>query len=566
MELRDYLATGRTWLWLFALSTAVAAVGAWVGTRFMPNTYKSSTTLMVGRALDNPDVSAQTIYLSNQLATTYAQMSTREQVLQGVVDALELPVAWQQLRGMIKAQPQPGTPLFEISVVATDPELVRALAAATGEQVIAQSGTSRLKAQQQDAGFLQGQIDKLQANIVEAQDEIDGLQDKLDTATSARQISELQSQQGAREVQLNEWRARYVELRSQLEGSDVNALSIIEEATPGFRVGPNVGMNVLLAALLGFGLALLAVLAIEYLDDTIKTPELVQRRLGLPGLAAVNRLADIKQRSDALVTANAPRSPMAETYRSLRTNISFALLQREDGPLIVSSAQPGEGKSTTAANLAVVFAQTGRRVVLVDGDLRRPSLHRFFGLANNRGLTTLMLDSALEASAMLYPVDGQPNLSVLTSGPLPPNPSEILASERCREVLAELVEQVDMVIVDSPPVLLVTDPVVLALRSAGILLVFDAGRTRMEAARKTVETLERAGIRPLGVVVNQLDAAKAGGYYRDAYYNYQQGYSDYYGEMQAGEDGGPPQERHRVPPQVTGLRQRLAAALAALMS
>ena len=529
MELRDYLGIARKWLWLFGLATAVAAVGAWVGTRLMPRTYASSTTVMVGRAMQSPDVSAQAIYLSQQLATAYSQMATREPVLKGVVTALGLEADWRQLAGMVKAAPQPGTPLFEIRVIATNPDLAQAIAAATADQLIIQSPTERQRQMMRDDAFIMQQLDSLRGNIDGVEQEIAALQTQIDLETSARGISELENRLGAKQAQRDRYQERYAELRTSLEGSEINALSVIEPATPGIQIGPNAQMNVLLAALLGFGLALGAVLLMEYLDNTIKTPEEVERRLGLPGLASVDRFADVEHQADSLVTVKQPRSPFAESYRTLRTNLQFALLQRPGGVLVVSSASPGEGKSTTADNLAVALAQSGKRIILVDADLRKPSLHRIFEQANNLGLTSLLLDPQLDPARALTTADGLPELRILTSGPLPPNPAEVLSSDGMRRLLATLVASADLVIIDSPPILLVTDAAVLAAEAAGTLLVFDSGTTRTDAARKAIETLHKAGITPLGAVVNKLDRFEAGGYYRDSYYSYRRNYSAYYG-------------------------------------
>lgn len=568
MELKDYLDLFRKWLWLMALATAVAAVGAYVGTLFVPSSYASSTTIMVGRGLDNPEVSAQTIYLSNQLATTYAQMASREPVMQAVVDALELPIGWQQLKGMVKAQPQPGSPLFEIRVVSTSAELSRALAAETAKQLIEQSAAERLKDEQGDAGFLQTQIDLLQDNIAQAGAEITALQKQIDTETSARQLSELQSRLSARQAQLNEWQSRYAEMRTGLQGSEVNALSVIEPATPGLRVGPNVKMNVLLAALIGFGLALGAALVIEYLDDTVKSPESVERRLHLPALIAIDRMEEVDERAEGLVTVRAPRSPVAEAYRGLRTNLEFALLGRPAGPLTITSANPGEGKSTTAANLATVFAQTGRRVILMDGDLRKPSTHRFFDLANNVGFTSLLLDPDLSLDSALRSLDAVPNLRVLTSGPLPPNPAEVLSSARAREIIDQLCAQADLVVIDCPPILAVTDAAILSARACGTLMVFDAPVTRLDAARKALEVLEKAGIKPLGAVINKLDREHAGGYYRYTYYSG----GGYQGYGEGGDDaggrpgsGGSPRRQAPAAAAIGGWRRRLAEAITSLL-
>lgn len=575
MELRDYVDLFRKWLWLMALATAVAATGAWIGTRFMASTYASTTAIMVGRGLDNPDVSAQTIYLSNQLATTYAQMASREPVMRGVVDALKLPIDWQQLKGMVKAQPQPGSPLFEIKVISTNPQLSQALAAETARQLIVQSASERLKDEQGDSTFLQAQIDQLRGNIQGVTDEVDRIQKQIDTETSARQLAELQSRLSARQSQLGEWQSRYAEMRTALQGSEVNALSIIEPATPGWRVGPNVGMNVLLAALIGFGLALGAALVIEYMDDTVKSPEVVERRLHLPALIAIDRMDNVDDRAEGLVTVTQPRSPVAEAYRGLRTNLEFALLGRPPGAVTITSANPGEGKSTTAANLAVVLAQTGRRVVLMDGDLRKPSIHRFFDLTNNIGFTSLLLDRDLALDSALREVDAVPNLRVLTSGPLPPNPAEVLGSARTWEIIDSLNADADILVIDCPPILAVTDAAILSARASGTLMIFDAALTRLDAAHKALEVLEKAGIKPLGAVVNKLDREHAGGYYRYTYYT-QRGYG--YADPEALDpSGGRPKGGGRPPTAGRpagaldagsrgGWRQRLAETISSLLS
>jgi non-specific protein-tyrosine kinase len=227
------------------------------------------------------------------------------------------------------------------------------------------------------------------------------------------------------------------------------------------------------------------------------------------------------------VSLSEPRSPSSEAYRALRTNLQFALLGRSGEVLLVTSAYPGEGKSTTAANLAVAMAQGGRAVILADTDLRRPSLHRFFGFPNNLGVTSLLLDASLGPADALRPAEAVPGLQVLTSGPLPPNPAEVLESSRTQTLLAQLRGQADVIILDSPPLLVVTDAAVLSTLADGTLLVLDSGATRVDAARKAIETLEKVGVRPIGAVVNKLDPASAGRYYYDYAYTYR--YGAYYG-------------------------------------
>jgi capsular exopolysaccharide synthesis family protein len=214
-----------------------------------------------------------------------------------------------------------------------------------------------------------------------------------------------------------------------------------------------------------------------------------------------------------MITISEPRSPISEAYRTLRTNLDFASLDRALKTLVVTSAGVGEGKSTTLANLAVVSAQAGRKVVLVDADLRRPTLHQIFGLGNETGLTTVMVDDAALADPPLQPT-GVEDLSVLTSGPLPPNPAELMGSRRMEEVVAVLAERADQVFFDTPPVVAVTDAAVLSTRVDGVLLVISAGKTRREFARTAVQRLEQINARLVGTVLTNVQmGAGFKGYY-----------------------------------------------------
>jgi capsular exopolysaccharide synthesis family protein len=221
----------------------------------------------------------------------------------------------------------------------------------------------------------------------------------------------------------------------------------------------------------------------------------------------------LSEKLNELITVSEPRSPISEAYRTLRTNLDFASLDQALKTLVVTSAGVGEGKSTTLANLAVVSAQAGRKVVLVDGDLRRPTLHQIFDLDSETGLTTVMMDEAALASPPLQDT-GVDGLSVLTSGPLPPNPAELMGSRRMEEVIAALAERADQVFFDTPPVVAVTDAAVLATKVDGVLLVISADKTRREYARTAVHRLEQINARLVGTVLTNVQmGAGFQGYY-----------------------------------------------------
>jgi capsular exopolysaccharide synthesis family protein len=207
-----------------------------------------------------------------------------------------------------------------------------------------------------------------------------------------------------------------------------------------------------------------------------------------------------------LVTLSSPRSAAAEAYRTLRTNIQLSSIDSPIRALLITSASADEGKSTTLANLAVAFAQAGQRVVLVDSDLRRPSLHTIFGLANERGLTSMLLEDDAAAPLLATAVEG---LRLLPSGPIPPNPSELLGSKRIENAIERLKADADLLLFDAPPALAVSDAAVLSRRVDAVMLIVSAGRTKRDHASRARQVLERAGARLLGVVLTNASVEEA---------------------------------------------------------
>lgn len=233
----------------------------------------------------------------------------------------------------------------------------------------------------------------------------------------------------------------------------------------------------------------------------------VPRRSGIPG---------------GLVAETAPKSPAAEAYRTLRTNIQFAGLDRPCRTIVITSATPAEGKTTTAANFGVVCAQAGARVCVVDADLRKPSLHRVFGTENGRGLTTALIEGKALADVALP--TRIPGLAVVVSGPLPPNHAELAASQRMRDLLEAGARDYDLIICDTPPVLSVSDAVALSAQCDGVVLVVRVGGVSTAALRRAAEQIDGVKGRILGILLNRVDM-KRDGYYAE----YQRYYHAYYG-------------------------------------
>ncbi|MCJ7619972.1 MAG: CpsD/CapB family tyrosine-protein kinase [Anaerolineae bacterium] len=208
-------------------------------------------------------------------------------------------------------------------------------------------------------------------------------------------------------------------------------------------------------------------------------------------------------RSDSLVTLTSPRSPVSEAYRTLRTNLEFSSLDQPLRTMVVTSPGPEEGKSTTLANLAVTLAHAEKRVILVDCDLRRPSQHEIFGLSNGVGLTTMVVDEEAMRDPPLLET-GVEGLQLLPSGPLPPNPSELVGSRRMAEIISALSERADIVLFDAPPVIAVTDAAVLASRVDGVLLVIKAGTTKRDHAKRAKALLDKVNAHVVGAVLNNI--------------------------------------------------------------
>ncbi|NOT05038.1 MAG: polysaccharide biosynthesis tyrosine autokinase [Anaerolineales bacterium] len=282
-------------------------------------------------------------------------------------------------------------------------------------------------------------------------------------------------------------------------------------------VRPRVLFNMILGGMAGLILSISAILLMNSLDTTIKTREDVERTLNMPVLGYSLHM-DAKDNSrPGPHVISFPRSPAAEAFRSLRTNLDYIAVDKPLKSILISSSGASEGKTTVAANLAAIIAQSGKRVVLLDADLRRPRLHHEFGLINRTGLSDIFLEKTPLQNALQ--VWDDPYLSVITSGGIPPNPAELLASEKMRKILDELESMFDFVVVDSTPTI-VTDSQLIAARVGGVLLVLSPGATPAEAARTTVEQYRRVGAHLLGVVMNNVQD-------NQSYYNGYAPYSNY---------------------------------------
>jgi capsular exopolysaccharide synthesis family protein len=297
-------------------------------------------------------------------------------------------------------------------------------------------------------------------------------------------------------------------------GVSTNNISLVDRADRGIKSKPKVLLALALAVFAGLLLGALLAIGFEYLDDTVKSPETLEKHLGLVVLGVIPKLKNMTP----AVALEDPRSAFAESYRSVRTALQFSTATGAPRCLLITSATPSEGKSTTALTLARNFAQLGQRVLLIDADLRNPSQHRTLGLENGQGLSNV-LTGASKPPDVIMPTQDR-GLQVLTSGPLPPNPAELLAGSKMLSLLTVAGEKFDTIIIDGPPVLGLADAPILANVAHATLMVVAAGDTRIGVVRNAVKRLHAARAYVVGALLTKFESKHAG-------YGYSYGYGDY---------------------------------------
>ena len=302
-------------------------------------------------------------------------------------------------------------------------------------------------------------------------------------------------------------------------------IRVIDPAeVPRDPVRPRKRLNILLAIIVGLVTGTGLAFFFEYLDNTIKLPEDIKRYLHIPYLGPVPAIAmdsggnPHDEEKPEFVTMHSPKSTSSEAYRRIRTSILFSSAENQPQVIIVSSAAPGEGKTITTTNLAITMAQSGSRVIILDCDMRRPKVHKIFGISREIGLSNILVGGCKVEEAIVH--TQIPNLDVIPCGPIPPNPSEILGSERMANLLDRLRENRTQIIIDSPPITAVTDAVVLAKIADGLVMVISAGETPREIIQNGLRQLQSVNAHVLGAVLNGVEMGRDSTYYYQYYYYY----------------------------------------------
>jgi capsular exopolysaccharide synthesis family protein len=536
----DYAQTLWRWAWLLLLAGLAAGAVTFYITNQQPRTYQSSTRVMVNAGSSTIYENYYTSYYSQTLAETYAQTMATKSMLATVEER-----QGYKIPGSVKVSQVATQPLIDILVTDTDPQraadIANMLVTVFSEKVISdqQLRYADLKTS------LETEMAQVDEQLTAINERLAVLEIKQSEFEEAQRIEAAQRAAGlnptvsvkqdpadiVERTQLELSQSQYQNTRFSLfsslqqiklsEAQSITTINQLDPAVPNFTaIAPQPMKSAGLAAIVGLMVAAMVVFLVAFLQDEIRDPGEFTRRWGVPVLGLIT---SYHTNGEQIITIAKPRMPVSEAFRSIRTNLQFSGIDAPLRSMLVTSASPSDGKTSVAANLATVFAQSEKDVVIIDADLRRPRLHKVFKLSNRIGLSDYFIRTPdrMTGAIKQTPVNG---LNIVTSGSLPPNPSELLSSNKMKEVLDLLSSHYDMLIVDSPPLLAVTDALVLARFVDGVILVIDPRRSKRGAIRQAIEQLQRTEVRLLGVVLNNIKVKRSSYYYaRDYYYSKQYG-------------------------------------------
>ncbi|MFM8305244.1 MAG: polysaccharide biosynthesis tyrosine autokinase [Actinomycetota bacterium] len=514
LELRDYLRVLWRRKWTIVVTIAVCVtVASFMALRQKP-VYSTKTSVLLDQRL------VDTLFVESQLRTDTVsadrQRGNEIQIMDG-------PTVLAQVKELLGEEPVPvsftpleGTDVVEIAARGEDPERLAATVNAFAKTYIAVRTDLTVSQLDEAAAEVQTQMNRIDEQIRQIDASLAASPPAPDTVVQGRTISTSDARVAQRN-QLAANRSRFETQQGQLQlASTVAKQSSAEIIAPaGVPKKPlnrsplsNVMGGLAIGVVLGIALAFLR----EYLDDTVKTKDDLEAASGLTAIGLVPALTDWKKReATPLISVMQPRSPAAEAYRSVRTSVEFLGLDQPLGSIQVTSALASEGKTSTLANLAVTFARAGQRVIVLCCDLRRPRVHEFFGLSNRVGFTSVLLGDAPMANA-IQKADRELPIGLVASGPLPPNPAELLASKRAVEVIEELDRRCDLLLIDSPPVLPVTDALVISGLVDGVLLVAGAGSSTKRGVKRSAELLRQVDAPLIGSILNGVQSKHEYGY------------------------------------------------------
>jgi capsular exopolysaccharide synthesis family protein len=524
MELRDYINVIRARKWVIIQAVVIVTLATLLWSFSQPKVYSGSAEVLITEKDTASAILGNALPLSQQperVLDTQVELVQIRPVAEAAIKKLNLQTTPDLLLQGVTVEAVGQTNIVRVTATNENATTASMIANAMADEYVRSVRDANRESIAAAADEVQKRLDQAKAEIIDLGHKISGSKAPTSSATDLQ-------------AELQIATATYSTLAEKLETLRINEQL---ETGPGRVVSPAVVNPIPVSAgrlrttLVGLGLGLVLGLGLaflyEYLDNTIKSTEEAEKLYGAPVLGTVPIDKMEKGEKRRLVVVRAPGSASAEAYRVLRNSLEFVNFKNDIKTILVTSAAPGEGKSTVASNLAAALSQAGKKVVLVSVDFRRPTTDQFFDVNNMIGLSDVLLGTHSLKSALQRPGDEQ--LLVLASGKMPPNPSELLGSSKMREVLGALGEWGEWVIIDAPPLLAVADPAAVARWTDGVLMVTQAGVTTREAAKKAYEVLEKVGARTIGVVVWGLDDSRGGsagyGHYAGGYY-----YSSYYGQ------------------------------------
>jgi capsular exopolysaccharide synthesis family protein len=546
MELRDYINVIVARKWVIIGVTALVVVAALVFSLLQDPVYESRVMILadINRAGETASDSLFSMAFNDPqtFIQTQAEIIGTRTMARAVYDRLEydyeelayardegedvfipasIPTS-EEIGASVTVERSQNTNVFEIAITNGDPMLARDIAQAYADEYILDRQLASIKQISEARKEVWNRITELETQISEIAQEVKQY-------TQENIPPELQAQ-ASQAVSL--WATlyeKYMSLRIA-EALEQRGLEVIEVAEAGVKVSPRTTRNTVLALFLGLILGIGMAFLVDYMDDTLKTREDFERYYGNSIIGEIARATPIGEEEREVIYFTRPDSPAAEGFRNLRTNVQFLNLDGSTRLLMVTSSSPEEGKTSLAVNLAAALSEMGKRVLVVEADLRRPVIGKFLAEKSEKGLTDVIMGTA-ELDEVVVDTGNQ-NLYALMSGIKPPNPAELVSSQAMHDLLLRLRDDFDYVIVDAPPVLAVSDAIAMAPMMDGVLMVASHNIATRDGARHTVEMLGRVETRVLGVVINNVEMTGRYGYgYRYGYYSpYHYSYAEAEGE------------------------------------
>lgn len=492
----------RNWWWLLVLSTTIAGLaGYWVNAQ-QTRKYEAQARLIVGPGIESasPDLSA--LRAGTELMATYAELVVTTPVLQEVINDLGLDTSPKGLRSRLTVRTSTGTQVMTIRVEDTDPKQAVAVVNAVAEKLVELSPSGAGSPEAQLRIKMRSHADRLEQSIAASEETLSTLETALHNSRKEEQQLLIMGQISDERNRLYDSQNTLANLYASLQKSSTNQVKVIEPATNPALIDSQLRIKVWIGALAGLVLALIIAFSFEQLNNRIETVQDLAQAVDAPVLGEIPAHTSWPGAKPGQVIIQAkPESRVAESYRILGTKLLFSNGSHILRSIIIVGSHPNHDPGEIAANFALALAQAGKRVILVDANLRNPSIGRRLGLDDQDGLTSLFSDPSKELTAVM--VERNPNLSVLPSGPASPNPFELIASHNMISLIRDLESRADMVIIAAPPLMLYAESLILASHVGGVVFIVRKGETTQKGVHEVIENLRVLRTHIVGTIFDQ---------------------------------------------------------------